>query len=264
MVHIYADNIVDCGGTRYTDNVVLTAAHCAFGKLSEYKVYTNLHALSTKDTNKNVAVYGVKKFVVHPNYIKVRVAHNDVAIGFLDASTNPHKKYISLDSMDLGTSVGTTMKVLGWGEHRSKDGAPGRELLREVELDVQFPDVCYVQHAPIYHQFFYSTVKENGEFVDKLVDVPLIKDSEMYQWAKFDKEVEFCASKPGQYKSVTNHDSGGPIFLEKQNGELPVLTGIASWGECEGRRNCKPSVFVRITKYLGWIESSIQENSVIV
>ena len=65
-----------------------------------------------------------------------------------------------------------------------------------------------------------------------------------------------CAGYNQGGKSSCYGDSGGPLVVPKSaNDDTAVIYGVISWGAgCA--LNSYPGVYVRITKYLDWIEKT--------
>ncbi|RWS03604.1 hypothetical protein B4U79_01915 [Dinothrombium tinctorium] len=102
----------------------------------------------------------------------------------------------------------------------------------------------------------FSSASEN------LMEVPLIERNQteckiIYNklYVRFTDE-HICANQEG--KDVCNGDSGGPL-ITKLRGHL-YLAGCTSWGILCGSYQY-PSVFTRISSYLGWIEKNASEDA---
>lgn len=55
-------------------------------------------------------------------------------------------------------------------------------------------------------------------------------------------------------------DSGGPLASKNDEG-VHELVGVASWGVIPCGRKGAPSVFVKVSDFIDWINSTIAENS---
>lgn len=83
------------------------------------------------------------------------------------------------------------------------------------------------------------------------------------EYQRFDNATMVCAGE-GDGMDTCQGDSGGPLVVEDDftsNGnsepKSSMLIGITSWG-----RGCAtaPGVYSRVSSFIGFIESTIQEN----
>ncbi|XP_056620632.1 plasminogen isoform X1 [Triplophysa dalaica] len=146
----------------------------------------------------------------------------DIALLKLDrpAIINDKVSPACLPEKDYVVASGTECYVTGWGETQ---GTGGDGTLKETGFPVIENKIC--------NRASYL----NGR----------VKDHEM------------CAGNIEGGTDSCQGDSGGPLVCYKQN--KFVLQGVTSWGL--GCANAmKPGVYVRVSKFIDWIEKSMKEN----
>ncbi len=99
-----------------------------------------------------------------------------------------------------------------------------------------------------------------GEFPDALQEValPLIGWENCRQiWGDAISDKQICAGYPIMNKSTCSGDSGGPLMVQKTNGQW-LQVGIVEAGPypCAGAEY--PDIFTRISAYGSWIEGCMQ------
>lgn len=67
-----------------------------------------------------------------------------------------------------------------------------------------------------------------------------------------------CAGPQDGSRSVCSGDSGGPLAKFDENGENPVLVGVASWGTIPCGMEEKPAVFTNVASYVNWIKENMR------
>ncbi|XP_036104906.1 plasminogen [Molossus molossus] len=114
----------------------------------------------------------------------------------------------------------TVCYITGWGETQ---GTFGAGLLKEAQLPVIENKVC--------NRFEYL----NGRV----------------------KPTELCAGLLTGGADSCQGDSGGPLVCFEK--DKYILQGVTSWGLGCARPN-KPGVYVRVSKFVSWIESAMKNN----
>ena len=76
-----------------------------------------------------------------------------------------------------------------------------------------------------------------------------------------DKAKELCAGSP--YKDACRGDSGGPLFMNSketgnQRKSRRIQVGVVSRGDGDCR-NKIPGIYTRVSFYMNWIRSQLEE-----
>ena len=112
--------MIKCGGCIYSENVIITAAHCCTGsKITEDKdeiIAGEIYLQKVSDDYQNS---NIKEFVIHPDYNEISL-ENDICLLFLE---NPLilSANMSVDSIDLAdedTMPNTDCTISGWGTEK--------------------------------------------------------------------------------------------------------------------------------------------------
>jgi len=160
----------------------------------------------------------------HRNVQKIFKAQNRADIALLKLSS-PVKITnevipVCLPPANVMVAGGAECYVTGWGETK---GSGGDGFLKETGFPVIENKVC---NRP---EFLNSRVSNN----------------------------ELCAGNIDGGTDSCQGDSGGPLVCEEQG--RYVLHGVTSWGlGCA--QPMKPGVYVRVSRFIPWIERTINEN----
>jgi hypothetical protein len=99
-----------------------------------------------------------------------------------------------------------------------------------------------------------------GEFPDALQEValPLIGyEACRSLWGLPFSDKQICAGYSVMNKAVCNGDSGGPLMVQKPDGQWRQI-GIVSAGEAGCAGGLLPDIFTRAGAYKGWIDACMQ------
>ncbi|XP_076060017.1 transmembrane protease serine 9-like [Oratosquilla oratoria] len=209
-------NFPFCGCVLYSENYVITAAHCAEIMASNpqgFEVLLGHHDLS--DTTVQVQRLGVDSVIIHPSYNSDTI-DNDIALIRLAENAQLNNVVRPACMPDMNNDYSSVDAIVtGWG--RLEEGGETAIVLQEVTVPTMTNQECikYYKFYPITPSMICAGYQEGG-------------------------------------KGPCNGDSGGPM-VTLQGGKY-VLIGIVSWGVgCAGRR--APAVFARFTVFVSWIES---------
>jgi len=173
--------------------------------------------------------YTVTEVRVHPQF-NPRTFQNDIAILRLNASVNldafPHIRSACLARTgDTSKYISSKCITAGWGNRPSTRIASGKNLLKEVDLQVFDAGVC--QQA-----------------IRRAINNP------DYYW---DHTSFICAG--GQAgKGLCKGDEGGALICQDTPTSRFTVVGMSSWGNTCGEAGF-PGVFTNMANYYDWIKS---------
>ncbi|XP_037916642.1 chymotrypsin-1-like [Hermetia illucens] len=105
-----------CGGALYRTNVVITAAHCVYGRQETYLQVQG----GTADRMLGGVISSVQKVLIHPQFDYDR-RFNDVALVYLTNAFLPNGNQIAtIEIANSSEMANTTMAIVsGWGKEGS-------------------------------------------------------------------------------------------------------------------------------------------------
>ncbi|XP_057897532.1 duodenase-1-like [Melospiza georgiana] len=129
-----------CGGFLIRPDAVLSAAHCV-DKEGSVNVTVILGAHNVKKQEQSQQEIPAERLVIHPEYSRDG-KKNDIVLLKLKkkAEINEYVRCISIAKENERVRVGDLCTVSGWGRTSLKK--PGSDVLMEVDLEVQYAEIC--------------------------------------------------------------------------------------------------------------------------
>lgn len=202
-----------CGASYIGGKFFLTAAHCMRGR-EPRKTVVRMGSNKLRGLPETMRV---SKVHIHPDFNSVNL-RNDIAI--IEVDKAPSKKYLPVrlpcnHLINMLYTVGSGVKVLGFGKESESSTKEHLEDLKEVDLRIRSIIETRYHRGMIGPDVFLAGSMEGG----------VVKDS--------------CTG-----------DSGGPC-VKMVKGSW-VLVGIVSWGSGCGKAQL-PGVYTKVLSYHQWI-----------
>ena len=219
VVHTYSQayNGFFCGGSLIAPEWVLTAAHCLAG-IDASLIDVLVGAHLLSSNERRIQV---DKMLIHPDYSPITIEGD---LGLLHLSEPVTNTALTLfapaaDGVELDYLRGT---VVGWG-NMDPFGWFGQypDALQEVSL----PLIGYQACGNLWGFPFTSNL--------------------------------ICAGYPNMAKAVCSGDSGGPLMVQKPDGQWRQI-GIVEAGPLGCAGGGAPDIFTRTAGYAPWIEGCMQ------
>ncbi|XP_049299566.1 brachyurin-like [Anopheles funestus] len=211
-----------CGGTVLTNNFILTAAHCVVSGASTLAsggtAIMGAHNRNVQEATQQRIRFSSGGIIRHPQYTTTNI-RNDIAVVRLNSpiTFNARVQPARLPARsDSRQFGGFTGTVSGFG--RTSDGS---------------------QATSAVVRFARNPVMSNADCIARW-NTALIQPQNV------------CLSGEGG-RSSCNGDSGGPLTVQ-DGGSLQI--GVVSFGSAAGCSIGMPSVYARVSFFLGWIEAN--------
>ncbi|XP_025305620.2 enteropeptidase [Canis lupus dingo] len=221
VVSLYYNGHLLCGASLISNNWLVSAAHCVYGRNlepSKWKAILGLHMRSNM-TSPQVVTRLIDQIVINPHYNK-RTKDSDIAVMHLDFKVN-YTDYIQPICLPEENQVfppGSLCSIAGWG--RVIYQGPTANILQEANVPLLSNEKCQ-QQMPEYN------ITENM----------------------------VCAGYEEGGIDSCQGDSGGPLMCQENNRWF--LAGVTSFGYQCALPN-RPGVYARVRRFTEWIQSFLQ------
>ncbi|XP_055840044.1 lectizyme [Episyrphus balteatus] len=203
-----------CGGTIINKEWIVTAAHC-ISKPVGMGVYAGLH--ERLQTNVATAQHREVDFgKVHSSY-EGNVGPYDIALLHVSEPFDFNESVQPAVLPGFGDIPSGNATLYGWGQTKA-----------------------YILTAAKTLQTVKTEVVDWDECKDTLPESAPLDPSNV------------CSSSLGKGVSACNGDSGGPLVKETENSPTELI-GIVSWGYIPCGSGNMPSIYTRVSAYIGWM-----------
>ncbi|XP_042351756.1 plasminogen-like [Plectropomus leopardus] len=135
--------------------------------------------------------------------------------------------------------------------------------INDYVLPVCLPEKDYnvPSRAECYVSGWGETKDRKVSDILKETSVPVVENkvcNDVEYWNNGIKDTEMCAGYNEGGADSCKGDSGGPLVCIKKN--RYILQGVVSEGSYPCGKPMKPGIYVRVSKYLDWIDNTIKDN----
>lgn len=237
-----------CAGSLISQDVVLTAAHCLKGSVTDFKVIFSNDALATlnsSDSRQKELVRSVQNFKQHPDYLTPDLSKkvNEYGdIGLIKLSAKAPVGFVPVSILEEASlvTVGKAVLVAGYGIALQQQKRVDRYYAKLPAL-IQAGEAYCNSYKTICHVIETNkdrTLREASVLVDR--------------WERSELYLDESHGRGTCYG-----DSGGPVFVEHEG--VLKLAAITSRGDGFGGCGQMKGIKTGVTFYLPWIALTLQE-----
>ncbi|MGH0182914.1 UNVERIFIED_CONTAM: hypothetical protein FKN15_011115, partial [Acipenser sinensis] len=251
-----------CGGILIGSCWLLSAAHCFQERFRPNLLKVVMGRTYRLQNSTNEQIFRVEKYFIHEQYDE-ETFDNDIVLLKLTSDTGACALSRSLLSSPLLSSLTRCLSPAVLLKLTSDTGACALEtaFVRPVCLpdpSLSLPDwsECEISGYGKEEEFsaFYSERLKEGHvrlWPSRLCTSDRLSD-------RLVTENMLCAGDTRGLDDACKGDSGGPLVCS--SGGRMNLIGIISWGDGCGKKDT-PGVYTRVSKYLGWIQNKISQET---
>lgn len=241
VVALYTSDGYLCTGSLYSEDIIITAAHCISKKATIKAIFNlNIDAVLDVEHNEEALPYyrNVKRAIVSPKYDKTSDAMDntgDIAVLYFEGGLPAGYKPAKLATVEM-LDRGVTATVAGYGV--------SKVFLNDIKNPKKYPQLKEkIQSGQVIcdkNMNNCSEIEMDGDGILKYAEAPIQTVGET--------EVVLNERKAGTCEG----DSGGPAYV-KVNGEY-LLFGATS----RGSATCDSlGIYTIIPEYKDWITKAI-------
>ncbi|XP_015269761.1 PREDICTED: enteropeptidase, partial [Gekko japonicus] len=222
MVSLHFNSRPICGASLVSNEWLVTAAHCVYGRnvaLSQWKALLGLHSTMNLSYPQTV-MQEIDQIIINPHYNK-RTKDSDIALMHLKFHINytDYIQPICFPEKNKQYLPGTNCSIAGWGRTINQAGSVA-SILQEAEVPLITHKKCQ-QQMPEYN------ITENM----------------------------MCAGYDQGGIDSCQGDSGGPLMCPEN--EKWFLAGVTSFGyQCALPH--RPGVYVKVSQFVDWMKKIIR------
>jgi len=219
----------NCGGAIIAPNFILTAKHCVQPFVNSPSAVRVIVGTTCRSQFQGQNVFNVSRIILHPD------PNVDAALLQLSRDITFNNSIRPINYWDAINNsfydVGNQVRVSGWGLT-----IPGvvtqPDCLQAVDVNI----ISNQDATNMLAAFGYRALRAH----------------------------EMATTGTGDIREGACHnDSGGPLVIRTATNE-PVVIGIVAWGrrDCPGDNTNSPTVYVRVSHVLDWINENICFDSI--
>ncbi|XP_011881048.1 PREDICTED: transmembrane protease serine 9-like [Vollenhovia emeryi] len=212
-----------CAGSILNERWIMTAGHCvdAVPSVDYLVVKAGKHNIQTVESSEQKVE--VERMIIHQSY-KGGVGPYDIGLLKLASPLKLNERVQAVNLPPAESEPQGEAHLSGWGSTSTTSVPSMPAKLQHVEME-------YVDRATCH------------EAVKRLTGSSPVH------------ETNVCTGPLHDQISACSGDSGGPLISYDGDGK-PVQTGIVSWGIIPCGSDGAPSVYTKVSKFIGWIDEN--------